>query len=91
MAQVLLTFKIMPENVDVSLDALETKVKEKIIAFGGDVLKVEKEPVAFGLVALKIIFSVEEAKGSTDDLEEDLKNEENIMNVEVVDVRRAFG
>tara|TARA_Y100000310_G_scaffold244778_1_gene249657 strand:- start:175 stop:450 length:276 start_codon:yes stop_codon:yes gene_type:complete len=91
MAQILLTFKIMPESVDVSLDALETKTKEKIIAFGGDVLKIEKEPIAFGLVALKIIFSMDEAKGSTDNLEEDLKKEEDIMNVEVVDVRRAFG
>ncbi len=81
----------MPESVDVSLDALETKTKEKIIAFGGDVLKIEKEPIAFGLVALKIIFSMDEAKGSTDNLEEDLKKEEDIMNVEVVDVRRAFG
>lgn len=81
----------MPENVNVSLDALETKAKEKITAFGGDVLKVEKEPIAFGLVALKVIFSMEESKGSTDKLEEDLKEEEGIMNIEVVDVRRAFG
>ena len=91
MGTVLITFKIMPESVDVALDALEETVKEKITAFGGKVAKIEKEPVAFGLTALKIIFSLDESKGATDPLEDDLKSLEEVLNVEVVDVRRAFG
>ena len=91
MAQVLIIFKIMPEDVEISLDQLETVVKEKITAYGGKVGKVEQEPVAFGLKALKVMFSMDESKGSTDDLEDQLKAVEGIMNVEVVDVRRAFG
>jgi len=81
----------MPENLDVSLEQVEKESVQAIKDFGGDVAKIEKEPIAFGLIALKIIFSMDEAKGATDPLEEKLKEVEGIRNVEVVDVRRAFG
>ena len=91
MATVLITFKIMPESVEVSLDTLEPLCIQAIKDFGGYVAKIEKEPIAFGLTALKIIFSMDESKGSTDTLEDTLKEMEGIRNVEVVDVRRALG
>ena len=53
--------------------------------------KVEQEPIAFGLKALKLIFVMEESIGSTESLEEDIKKIHGIQSVEVTDVRRAIG
>jgi len=91
MAQVIVTFKIMPSSPEVDLGALEDQVKEAIVASGGLIAKVEQEPVAFGLTAVKIIFGVDEAKGSTDALEEHIAGFDHVASCVVVDVRRAFG
>ena len=69
MADVIITFKLMPTSPDVNLDDIKDKVKEAIAAFGGEVGKEKIEPVAFGLNALILIFVMDEDKGSTEDLE----------------------
>ena len=91
MAHVIITFKIMPEDVDQDLDKIAKKVELEIKQFGGNVGKIDKEPVGFGLVALKIIFSMNENLGSTDDLEETIRNIKGVQGCDVVDVRRALG
>ncbi len=91
MAYVIITLKIMPEGVDVSLSQLETASKTAIEAYGGRMMRVEKEPIGFGLVALKMTFSMDENKGSTDALEDQIKQIAGVMNVEVVNVGRALG
>jgi len=91
MAEVILTFKIMPESPEVDLEAVKIKASEKIHEFGGEVGKTEEEPLAFGLKSLNIIFVMDEAKGSTDQLEEEIKQVEGVQSVEVTDVRRAIG
>lgn len=92
MADVVATIKIMPESPEVDMDALQAKASEKVRAFAGnDEQKIEIEPVAFGLKALKITFVMDEDKGSPDALEEDLRTLENVNSVETIDVRRAMG
>ena len=92
MADVIITLKIMPESPDVDLSAVETKSKEFITAFAGEGdCKVEIEPIAFGLKALKILFVMDEAKGTTDSLEKQISDLEDVASVEVTDVRRAIG
>ena len=91
MAYVIVTLKIMPEGVDVSLTDLEKSSQKIIENYGGRMQRVEKEPIGFGLVALKITFSMDENKGSTYALEDQLKEITGIMNVEVVNVGRALG
>lgn len=91
MAYVIVTLKIMPEGVDVSLNKLETESKTVIEKYGGRMQRSEKEPIGFGLVALKLTFSMDESKGSTDALEEQLKQIPGVMNVEVIRVGRALG
>ena len=81
----------MPETIDISLDGLRDAIQQKIETFSGKVLKTEKKPIAFGLMSLEIIFSLDENKGSTESLEEDIKSITGIMNAQVIDVRRAFG
>ena len=91
MGYVLVTFKIMPEGVDVDLGKIEGAVKKLIIGFGGVVGNIEKEPIAFGLVALRVSCSLDEKNSNLDPLEDQLRNLDGVVSVEVVDVRRAIG
>jgi len=92
MAQVIVTLKIMPESLEADLGNIKSKAKAKIIDFSqSKEIKTELEPIAFGLKALKIIFVMDESKGSTESLEQDIKTISGVNSVEAVDVRRAIG
>lgn len=92
MANVIVTLKVMPESPEVDLEALEKKAKELIIKFAGETeVKVEIEPVAFGLKSMSLLFAYDEAKGTTDDLEMEIQNLEGAQSVECTDARRAIG
>ncbi len=92
MADVIITFKIMPESPDTNMERLEDDVKKKIAKFSGNKeFRVNVEDIAFGLKALNITFIMDEGKGSTEKLEDDISNIEEVSSVSVVDVRRALG
>ncbi|MBI2670995.1 elongation factor 1-beta [Candidatus Woesearchaeota archaeon] len=91
MANIVVTLKIMPKNPKTDLKSLELKAKEHIKKFGGDVGKIELEPIAFGLKAIKLIFVMDEDRGSTESLEDAIKRINGVNSVEVLDVRRAIG
>lgn len=92
MPQVVVTLKIMPKSPEVDLGNIETEAKTKILDFSQTKeIKTEQEPIAFGLKALKIIFVMDEDKGSTDSLEEQIKAISGVNSVDIVDVRRAIG
>ncbi len=91
MATVYITFRVMPDGVDTDLTVLEEKVKEKITGAGGNIAKFEHNPVAFGLKALDVTFSMDEDKGDTESLEGDVAGVEGAQSVQVTDVRRAIG
>jgi len=91
MTNVVITFKIMPASPETDLSLIEQKAKDAIVRFGGLVTSTAIEPVAFGLKAVKIVFNSDEAKGSTDVLEEEIASFSDIESCMVIDVRRAFG
>ncbi len=92
MANVILTLKIMPESPDVDLSKLYSKIEPLIKEFTGESeFRKEEEPVAFGLKALKIIFVMDENKGSTEELEKKIAEVDGVNSVDVIDVRRAVG
>ncbi len=95
MATAVVTVKVMPTSPEVNLDEIKEKVQALIREFTdrNDPAdqKVEIEPVAFGLKALKIIFTMDEAKGSPDAIEDKVTAIEGVQSFEVVDVRRAIG
>jgi elongation factor 1-beta len=91
MGTVLITYKIMPESDEVDLNNFEEEISSKITSFGGRIINVEEELVAFGLKALKIVFTLDESKGDTEELERTLQDLHYIQSVEVVDVRRQIG
>ena len=90
MAKIVVTFKIMPKNVKIDFSSLEKGI-EAVIKKHSDQFKSEKEPIAFGLTALKFTFVWDEAKGGTDQLEKEVKKVKGVASVDVIDVRRAIG
>ena len=91
MAQVIITMKIMPESPDADLAKIEEQSKYHIKKFGGEVGKSEHVPVAFGLKSVNLTFVMDESKGGTDELENQIKDIEGVNSAEVIDVRRAIG
>lgn len=92
MANVVITLKVMPSSPETNLDGLKESILEKIKDFTGETeIKKEIEEVAFGLKALKFIFVMDENKGSTEPLENNIKEIEGVSSVEVIDVRRSIG
>ncbi len=92
MANVIATVKIMPESPEVNLAKIEEEAKKIIADFAGEgETKTEIEPVAFGLKALKILFVMDEAKGSPDPVAEKINVLEGVNSAEISDVRRAIG
>lgn len=89
MGEVVATIKLMPESPDVDLE----KIKEDIIKSipeDAEFHKIEEDPIAFGLVALKLMVVVGDTEGGTEKVEENLSKVENISSVEVEDIRRLM-
>ncbi len=92
MAKAIVTLKIMPEDPEQDLDAIQSSVEQKIIGFAGETeRRFAREPVAFGLIAIKVTFVYDEAKGDLEPLEDQIRTIEGVQNVEVFDLRRAIG
>ncbi len=94
MANAIVTLKLMPESPDVDRAAVATEARNIISAFSGEdaeSIRVEEEPVAFGLVAVKLTFVADESKGVPDSLEADLSAIDGVQSCQVEDFRRALG
>ena len=85
MGEVIVTFKVMPKTIETNLDELENKINEEIKPE-----RMEREPIAFGLVALKVTKLVPEASGELEKVENKLRNVEGVGEVEVVEVSRSL-
>ncbi|HDI12603.1 MAG: elongation factor 1-beta [Hadesarchaea archaeon] len=85
MAKVAVTIKLMPESTDVDLDRIEAAVKGLV-----EVHTVSREPVAFGLQALRVVAVVDDAAGGTEQLERELAGIHGIGNVQVVGLTRLL-
>ena len=92
MVQAGVTLKIMPESVETDKVALKDAIKKKIIEVYGEVgeIRESEEPLAFGLVAFKFIFIIDESEG-TDKIQEAAAEVEGVGSAQVVDFRRALG
>lgn len=85
MGDVIVTFKVMPTGTDVNLDELEQKIKELVKPTG-----VNREPIAFGLVALRVTKVIPDAGGELDKVENVMRALEGVGDVEVVELTRAL-
>lgn len=82
----------MPSSPEIDLAGIEREAKKLITGFAGKgETKTEIEPIAFGLKAIKILFVMDEKKGSPDPVADQIKELEGVNSAEVIDVRRAIG
>lgn len=86
----LIKIKIMPESPDTNLDDIEKKSRVIIEDYEGKNLKFEKEPIAFGLIAVIATFSRDETL-DTDEMLKKLQELETVNSAEIMDFRRALG
>jgi len=91
MARVIVTLKVMPTGTEVDLDVVSKEVEKIISDFEGTIMDNSKQPIGFGLVALHVKFNMDEKKGSTDPIEDLIRNTEGVESVEVIAISRAFG
>jgi len=90
MGTALLKIKIMPESPKTNLDEIQKKAQDIIIKNKGQSPRFEKEPIAFGLIALIATFAIDESL-STDIFEEKLQSIKNVRSANIIDFRRAIG
>lgn len=82
MARVIITLKVMPEDIDVDLTALLKKIRTAVPK-GTDVRAHEIVPIAYGLKALRLNVARDESMGGTDDIEAAIQALEGVSQVEV--------
>jgi len=82
---VIVTFKIMPETVEIDLDSLEKAIKKEI-----NPQRMERVPVAFGLNSINIVKLVEEKEGEMDRVTEKIKKIKGVKEVEILDLTRSL-
>ncbi len=85
MGEVIVSFKVMPADININLNELEERIKKEISP-----QKIEREPIAFGLVALKVTKLVPEESGELEKIENKIKSLEGVGEVEVVEISRSL-
>lgn len=90
MTNAIVKIKIMPSSPDTNLEKIQEDAESLLRKNDADNMKFEKQPIAFGLNALFVMFAWPEEK-ELEDIEKKLKNVENVNSVETVDIRRAIG
>jgi translation elongation factor aEF-1 beta len=81
MGDVAVKIKVYPENPD-KLEEVKTEVSELV-----KVVKIEEEPIGFGLIAAVVTFVMEDG-GGLDELEEKIAALPNVSQVQVVGMDR---
>jgi elongation factor 1-beta len=85
MAEVLVSLRIMPKSVEVDLDKLEKKVIEAILPD-----RIQRNPIAFGIVALNVVKIIPDDAKELENLESKLKSIEEVGEVEVTEITRSL-
>ena len=89
MGEVVATIKVMPVSPETDLEQLKADI-ESSIPDDAEFHKIEEEPIAFGLVALNLIFIIEDGEGGTESTEEAMAKLADVASVEITDTRRLM-
>lgn len=82
--------KLMPDSPSANLKEIEKKAEETINSMHKTKVKIEEEPIAFGLKAMILSFAWND-EIETEKLEAELAKIEHVSSVEILDIRKAFG
>jgi len=83
MGKVAVTFRVMPEGVEVDLDAVQSRLRESLRE---RLKKLEVKPVAYGLRAVEAIVVLEDAAGEMERVESLLSKIPGVGGVETTEV-----
>lgn len=86
MGKVVAVLRVMPESVEVDLNALKAAMKKKVPG----IQDVREEPIAFGLKAIKLAVVVGDDEGGTDAIEQALASVPGVASAETTDVNRMI-
>lgn len=85
MAEVIVGFKILPKEVGIDLDKLEERINSEIKPE-----KIQRQPVAFGLVAFLTTKFIHDAEGEIEKLENKVRSIEDVGEVEITGITRSL-
>ncbi len=83
MGDVVVLFKVMPDDTETDLKVLKDDIEDAV-----DVDGMEEEEVAFGLKAVKVSTIIEDAEGGPDAVQDTLSGLAGVRSVEIEDMNR---
>ncbi|MFH8092364.1 MAG: elongation factor 1-beta [Candidatus Aenigmatarchaeota archaeon] len=83
-ANIIVTFKIVPEGIEVDIEKLKKELKKF------EPQKIEVEPIAFGLNAIKMVKLLPEIEGEADKFAEKISKIKGVQTVDIVEMSRSL-
>jgi len=87
MSKLVARIKMLPSESDSDIDSIP-KILKETLPEGFKLLAHKKEPIAFGLYSLLADFTLNDAEGQMELLEESIRKVEAVGEIEVVNVSR---
>ena len=88
MGMAAIKFRVMPEGIEVDLDALQAKIEATVIESGAELHGIDVKPFAYGLMALETTVMIPDKVGGgiPDAVEEAIGELEGVQSVEVLEM-----
>ncbi len=85
MAEVIITYRILPEGPEVDLDDLELRIKKTV-----NPDQIKREPMVFGMYSIIVVKIIPDESGESDKMETQLRGIKGVSEIEVTDMTRTL-